>query len=415
MGVEQVRGLVPLGRLGRVAAHQVGIHSCGDWTWRWNVHRIKLAGRRVLQVVTVCMLAVLLLISPSANAGRLAQGRAVVEILVDPALLLQYQGRLLDPGTGDPKPDGSYQMILRLYDAATGGSILWSETKDVAVSDGLFTTFLGDAVALDLSDFDGEPLWLSVTVGADPEATPRQRVTHVAYALHAEDADTVDGQEAAEFAAAVHDHAAADIASGTLATDRFSAYDDLAAENKIGSGNDQVASGGHDHDERYYTESESEGRYVNDNAGEVGDADVVNGGLSPAKIVGTAWTSTNDGSGSGLDADRLDGQHATSFASASHGHDGLPLAYAVIKSDGTKVSGTANVSSTWNSFYKRYEVTISRVSYFWSNYQTMVTAMYGCGNVAPVTGSVSGKLLIHIYNPSGTLVQCDFQFVTFQP
>jgi len=304
------------------------------------VHRPKLAGARVLQVVTVCTLALLLLISPSANAGRLTQGQAVLESLVDPALLLQYQGRLLDPGTGDPKPDGSYQMILRLYDAATGGSILWSETKDVTVSDGLFTTFLGDADALDLSDFDGEPLWLSVTVGADPEATPRQRVTHVAYALHAEDADTVD---------------------------------------------------------------------------EVGDADVVNGGLSPAKIAGTAWTSTNDGSGSGLDADRLDGQHATSFASASHGHDGLPLAYAVILSSGNKASGTANVGSTWNKLLRRYEITISRVIYIRDSYQTIVTPMYGCGNVAPVVSSASSKLLVYIYNPSGTLVQCDFQFVTFQP
>jgi len=337
------------------------------------VHRPKLAGARVLQVVTVCTLALLLLISPSANAGRLTQGQAVLESLVDPALLLQYQGRLLDPGTGDPKPDGSYQMILRLYDAASGGSILWSETKDVTVSDGLFTTFLGDADALDLSDFDGEPLWLSVTVGADPEATPRQRVTHVAYALHAEDADTVDGQEAAEFAAA-----------------------------------------GHDHDERYYTESETDGRYVNDNAGEVGDADVVNGGLSPAKIAGTAWTSTNDGSGSGLDADRLDGQHATSFASASHSHDSLPLAYAVILSNGSKSSGTGNVGSTWNKFLMRYEITISRVVYVWGSYQTIVTAMYGCGNVAPVTGSAGSKLLVYIYDSSGTLVQCDFQFVTFQ-
>jgi hypothetical protein len=33
------------------------------------------------------------------------------------------------------------------------------------------------------------------------------------------------------------------------------------------------------------------------------------------------WTAGNDGSGSGLDADLLDGQHASSFAAASHNHD----------------------------------------------------------------------------------------------
>jgi hypothetical protein len=37
------------------------------------------------------------------------------------------------------------------------------------------------------------------------------------------------------------------------------------------------------------------------------------------------WHSGNDGSGSGLDADKLDGQHASAFAAASHTHSYLPL------------------------------------------------------------------------------------------
>lgn len=59
------------------------------------------------------------------------------------------------------------------------------------------------------------------------------------------------------FASANHTHDASDIVSGTLSTDRFSAYSDLVAENKIGTGSDQVAAGNHIHDDRYYTESES--------------------------------------------------------------------------------------------------------------------------------------------------------------
>lgn len=35
----------------------------------------------------------------------------------------------------------------------------------------------------------------------------------------------------------------------------------------------------------------------------------------------TIWHAGNDGSGSGLDADTVDGQHASAFAAASHGHD----------------------------------------------------------------------------------------------
>ncbi len=42
------------------------------------------------------------------------------------------------------------------------------------------------------------------------------------------------------------------------------------------------------------------------------------GSISPSKISGTAWTSTNDGSGSGLDADRLDGLDSSAFLNTSN-------------------------------------------------------------------------------------------------
>ena len=42
-------------------------------------------------------------------------------------------------------------------------------------------------------------------------------------------------------------------------------------------------------------------------------------------IWATIWTSTTDGSGSGLDADLLDGNHASAFALANHSHSSLSL------------------------------------------------------------------------------------------
>lgn len=48
-----------------------------------------------------------------------------------------------------------------------------------------------------------------------------------------------------------HTHGAGDITSGTLSTDRFSAYDDLTAESKIGTGSSQVAAGDHNHHATY--------------------------------------------------------------------------------------------------------------------------------------------------------------------
>jgi hypothetical protein len=74
-------------------------------------------------------------------------------------------------------------MTFRLYESESGGTELWTETKDVSVQGGVFSTVLGDKTSLDQAVFDGRELWLGIKVGADAEATPRQMVLPVAYAL----------------------------------------------------------------------------------------------------------------------------------------------------------------------------------------------------------------------------------------
>ncbi len=105
--------------------------------------------------------------------------------------LLSYQGRLQDSG-GNPL-DGTYGMTFTIYDAPTGGSILWSESQiDVAVSGGLFATQLGKVNPLPASVFETEDVYLGITVGADPEMSPRQRIVTSAYSDRVQ---TVDGAE----------------------------------------------------------------------------------------------------------------------------------------------------------------------------------------------------------------------------
>jgi hypothetical protein len=52
------------------------------------------------------------------------------------------------------------------------------------------------------------------------------------------------------------------------------------------------------------------------------------------------WNSGNDGSGSGLDADLLDGNHASAFATSGHTHSYLPLAGGTLTGALTGTTGT---------------------------------------------------------------------------
>lgn len=155
-------------------------------------NKIQLIALALFTLITLTVAIVFFQLGASANA----QERAGVELTslagVTPTLL-QYQGRLSDPATGEPLPDGSYTMVLRLYTNATGGSPLWTEAKDVPVQGGLFSTALGDTTPLNQDLFDGRALWLGVKVGADPEAAPRQQILPVAYALSLVPGAVIDG------------------------------------------------------------------------------------------------------------------------------------------------------------------------------------------------------------------------------
>jgi hypothetical protein len=70
-------------------------------------------------------------------------------------------------------------------------------------------------------------------------------------------ADMFDGQHSAFY------QNAANITSGALSTDRFSAYADLIAESRIGAATGTVAAGDHLHDGNYYTQGMADARFVN--------------------------------------------------------------------------------------------------------------------------------------------------------
>jgi len=94
---------------------------------------------------------------------------------------LSYQGVLTD-AQGALVPDAGYDLIFTLYDAASAGSPVWTETHNtVPVVKGGFGVVLGSITPLAL-EFD-RPLWLGIAVASDAEMTPRVALTSAPYAL----------------------------------------------------------------------------------------------------------------------------------------------------------------------------------------------------------------------------------------
>ena len=158
-------------------------------------------------------------------------------------LQINYQGMLTD-ADGLPVEDGSYAMTFAIYDVASGGTALWSEMQTVPVVGGVYNVVLGQpGNEIDPADMDGQR-YLGVHVGGDDEMIPRQPITATALALRSavsDDADTLDGLDATDFAASSHTHSAAEITSGTLNTGYYSAFIDLGVEGFLGNSAGDIA------------------------------------------------------------------------------------------------------------------------------------------------------------------------------
>lgn len=91
---------------------------------------------------------------------------------------ISFQGVLKD-ASGNVVSNGDYNLTFRIYNSETGGTALWAETKLVNVVDGIFSTQLGSVTPINLP-FDAA-YWVGVSVGSDPEMTPRLPFTSVPY------------------------------------------------------------------------------------------------------------------------------------------------------------------------------------------------------------------------------------------
>ncbi|BDQ03413.1 hypothetical protein [Ignavibacterium sp.] len=91
---------------------------------------------------------------------------------------INFQGVLKD-ASGNIVSNGDYNVTFKIYNAETGGTELWTETKLVNVVDGIFSTQLGTVTPITLP-FDAA-YWLGITVGSGSELTPRVPFSSVPY------------------------------------------------------------------------------------------------------------------------------------------------------------------------------------------------------------------------------------------
>jgi hypothetical protein len=101
---------------------------------------------------------------------------------------MAFQGFLAD-STGAPIND-TVDLTFALYNTQSGGSSIWSETQlNVNVSQGVFSSPLGQVTPLSASLFSGSPLWLGISVDGGAEL-PRTQLRTSPFAFRAAVADS---------------------------------------------------------------------------------------------------------------------------------------------------------------------------------------------------------------------------------
>lgn len=113
--------------------------------------------------------------------------------------LINFQGVLTD-ALGDPVADDNHLVVFTIYDAASGGVSVWSESQNVSTTTGMFAVLLGSVNPIEDTVFRDTPRYLGVQVGADPEMAPRAQMVTSPYTFRTA---TIDGAQGGVLSGAI--------------------------------------------------------------------------------------------------------------------------------------------------------------------------------------------------------------------
>lgn len=269
---------------------------------------------------------------------------------------IKYNGHLREAGN---PANGTYDVIFNLWDAEADGNLVASSSASgVTVEDGVLS------VSPDFGDvFNGQAYWLEIQIKKSNQPNyqtlaPRQPLGATAYALHAPKAGRAQSAANADKADGVNANAVqtdglqnfavtkGKLANGAVGKDQLET--DAVEQDKIKNGavsKDKLAKPAVGKDE--LEDAAVEEAKIKDEAvtaAKIKAGEVVKSvnGLKDAVTLsaGTSITLTpsgndiqiaaNGGPGSGLDADLLDGQHASAFATAAHTHSGADITSGIV-------------------------------------------------------------------------------------
>jgi len=148
--------------------------------------------KRIITTLAIGLSIMVILAGISSRTSGISASNGIPQ-------LINYQGKLTD--SSGESLTGDFSMTFAMYDSEVGGNLLWEEgPRDVTVNEGLFSVLLGEVNPIPLEVFDGDSVWMEVTVEGE-KMDKRKRIASggfAFYALKAGDADTVDGLHASE-------------------------------------------------------------------------------------------------------------------------------------------------------------------------------------------------------------------------
>ncbi len=119
----------------------------------------------------------------------------------DVPMIITYQGELSD-GDGNPV-DGERGIDIYIFDEQTGGTLLWQETQNVTVVNGLFTVKLGEDTENPLDPLFDQQYWLGISIAGGDELSPRTPLTTAPYSVRAKYIDLLTEANIQQFWALV--------------------------------------------------------------------------------------------------------------------------------------------------------------------------------------------------------------------